>query len=78
MIVCLYALGDVERMKACYVNMLNIEIPGLFQEEEEEEFEDKKESDDLMDDLKERKRLACGYLINAAKLIAPTIADDEI
>jgi len=25
-------------MKACYVNMLNIEIPGLFEEEEEEEF----------------------------------------
>jgi intraflagellar transport protein 88 len=38
LIICLYALGDTERMKACYVNMLNIEIPGLFEEEEEEEF----------------------------------------
>ena len=29
LIICLYALGDTERMKALYVNMLNIEIPGL-------------------------------------------------
>jgi hypothetical protein len=29
-------------MKACYVNMLNIEIPGLFEEEEEEEFHEKR------------------------------------
>jgi len=36
--------------------MLNIEIPGLFEEEEEEEFQEKKESDNLMEDLKERKR----------------------
>jgi len=58
--------------------MLNIEIPGLFEEEEGEEFLEKKESDNLMEDLKERKRCACNYLIDAAKLIAPTFSDDEI
>lgn len=58
--------------------MLNIEIPGLFEEEEDDELEEKKENDDLNDDLKERKRVACNYLVDAAKLISPTIADDEI
>ena len=65
-------------MKACYVNMLNIEIPGLFEEEEGEEYMEKKESDNLMEDLKDRKRQACNYLIKAAKLIAPSFSDDEI
>lgn len=78
LILCLYALGDIERMKACYVNMLNIEIPGLFEEEEGEEYMEKKESDNLMEDLKDRKRQACNYLIKAAKLIAPSFSDDEI
>lgn len=29
MILCLYALGDVEKIKSCFMAMLSIEIPGM-------------------------------------------------
>ena len=29
LILCLYALGDVEKIKQCFIAMLNIEIPGI-------------------------------------------------
>lgn len=36
LMLCLYALGDKDRMKDCFVSMLTIEIPGFTEEEEEE------------------------------------------
>ena len=35
LILCLYALGDVEKIKQCFIAMLNIEIPGINNDEDD-------------------------------------------
>ena len=35
LMLCLYALGDKNRMKDCFTSIIAIEIPGITDEEEE-------------------------------------------
>ena len=59
--------------------MIGIEIPGN-EEEEEDEFAKKEAGtpDQLMEDIKEKKREGLKYIVDAAKLIASKIEDEEI
>ena len=53
--LCFYALGDKKSMKDCFVSMLNIEIPGMNDEEDEAEEEEENThtyTDVLKEDLK--------------------------
>lgn len=88
-ILCYYALGNQEKMKASFLKLLNIEQPGLedFEEEEDEDEDDPgglsstqakenkliKGDDALREDVKRRQREAAKLIMNAANLIGPVI-----
>ncbi len=66
LLLCLYALGDKNKLKECFSNMLYIEIPGLFDEEGDEiqaENDDGTNEDMLKEELKTRKREAHRFII---------------
>ncbi len=80
LLLCLYALGDKNRLKECFTNMLYIEIQGLFDDEGDEiqpEEDDGTNEDMLKEELKNRKRDAFRFIVQAAKLIAPVIEDND-
>ena len=87
LIVCVYALGDKIKMKSYFERMLMIDLPGSEEEETEEilmlQNQDEKKDemgteDPLKEYLKSKKKEAMKFITNAAKLIAPTIEDDEV
>ena len=80
LIVCLYALGDKEKMRTWFERLLLIDIPGVDEEEQEEllqlQKKDEKnvsEQDPLKEYLKEKKKEAVNFVSKAAKLVAPFI-----
>ena len=82
LMLCYYTIGDKEKMKNNFHEMLHIETLG---DEDNEELIDEAElpRDDLKVDvlkemIKERKRVASKYILDAAKLIAPIIEEDII
>ena len=83
LIVCLYALGEKEKMRTWFEKLLMIEIPGIDEEEQEQliQLQKKEEKqvgdqDPLKDFLKEKKKEALTYVSRAAKLVAPFIEKD--
>lgn len=83
LILCLYALGDVEKIKQCFVAMIAIEIPGLAQNDEDDlkilnQIGDANPQDQLNEEIKEKKRVAIKYITDAAKLISPIIEQDDV
>lgn len=85
LIVCLYALGEREKMRTWFERLLLIDIPGVEEEEQEELLELQKkeekqvgELDPLKEYLKEKKKEALKYISQAAKLVAPFVEDDII
>jgi len=85
LIVCLYALGEKEKMRTMFERLLMIPIPGMDEEEQEELLQmqnklDKPvgEVDPLKSYLKEKKKEALGYISQAAKLVAPFVETDII
>ena len=83
LIVCLYALGEKEKMRTWFERLLVIEIPGIDEEEQEQliQMQKKEESkigdqDPLKEYLKEKKKEALQYVSKAAKLVAPFIERD--
>ena len=83
LIVCLYALGDKEKMRTWFERLLMIDIPGVDEEEQEElmQLQNKTEKnvgdlDPLKEYLKEKKKEALNFIGKAAKLVAPFIQKD--
>jgi len=83
LIVCLYALGDKEKMRTWFERLLLIDVPGVDEEEQEElmALQNKQEKsigdlDPLKEYLKEKKKEALNYISKAAKLVAPFIQKD--
>jgi len=80
LIVCYYALGDRDKMKKGFMQLLSVQEFLDDEEEEEEEEEDKKKElmqvDELRRDRRERKKVTGRYVKMAAKLIAPVIEKD--
>jgi len=69
LIVCLYALGEREKMRTWFERLLLIDIPGVEEEEQEEllELQKKEEKtvgdiDPLKEYLKEKKKDALKYI----------------
>ena len=77
LIICYYALGDTEKMKKTFTMLLSIEIIGT-QEDDEEDADSKGPNDVLSEYIKEKRREAFKFIIDAAKLIAPVIEKDWI
>lgn len=80
LIVCLYALGEKDKMRTWFERLLMIDIPGVDEEEQEELLHMKqktekalKEADPLKDYLTAKKKEALQYVSSAAKLVAPFI-----
>ena len=83
LLLCLYAIGDKDRLKRYFTVMVNIELPGLEEELDEELVPTKDDApetgnDKLKEELKEKKRTALKFIVDAAKLIAPVIEEDVI
>ena len=80
LLLCYYALGDTERMKKTFTQMLMIEIPGSEEDDEMEETQEKGPfaNDALSEYIKEMRRDAFKFVIDSAKLIAPVIEKDWI
>lgn len=85
LIVCLYALGEKEKMGTIFERLLMIPIPGSDEEEQEEllKLQNKDEikmgdADPLKDFTKQRKNEALRYISAAAKLVAPIIDENII
>jgi intraflagellar transport protein 88 len=85
LIVCLYSLGEREKMRTWFERLLLIDIPGVEEEEQQELLELQKkddgrvgETDPLKTWLKEKKKEALKYISCAAKLVAPFVEDDII
>lgn len=83
LIVCLYALGEKDKMRTWFERLLMIDIPGVDEEEQEElmQMKDKtdkalREKDPLREYLTEKKKEALQYVSSAAKLVAPFINGD--
>lgn len=77
LIICYYALGDTEKMRKTFTMLLSIEIIGT-QEDDDEDPENKGPNDSLSEYIKEKRREAFKFIIDAAKLIAPVIEKDWI
>jgi intraflagellar transport protein 88 len=75
LILCYFALGDKEKMKKGFTQLLTIEIPGL-EEEEDEEPDADFANDAISVYLKDMRNKAYKYITDAAKLIAPVIESD--
>lgn len=83
LVLCLYALGDVEKIKQCFIAMLSIEIPGLTQNDDDDlkllgSLGESSPQDQLNEEIKEKKRVAVKYITDAAKLIAGIIEEDDV
>lgn len=84
LIVCLYALGEREKMRTWFERLLMIDIPGTDEEEQEELAKLEKKDDDRpigdLDPLKQylraKKKEALGFISSSAKLVAPFIEQD--
>ncbi len=69
-------MGDIEKIKQCFVAMMAIEIPGTHNEDEDENAEGN--NDVLSEEMKEKKRVAIKYITDAAKLISSVVEDDDV
>jgi len=82
LIICYFALGDSDKMRRGFTQLLSIPISGMGEEEEEEEetkaaeaaeATGEKKPDGLRAELQERQKLATHYITTAAKLCAPAL-----
>lgn len=84
LIVCLYALGERDKMRTWFERLLMIDLPGVDEEEQEQlqilqKKDDAKEvgdHDPLKEYLKDKKKEAMYFISQAAKLIAPFIEEN--
>lgn len=79
LVLCYYALGEVDRMKRTFSKLLSSRPTGLEDEEDFEEAEEKADvlvSDGLRNALKERRALHLHWIMTAARLIAPALDKD--
>ena len=84
LIVCLYALGEREKMRTWFERLLMIDSPGTDEEEQEELAQMQKkdmdkpsgDADPLKQYLRAKKKEALGYISASAKLVAPFIEQD--
>ena len=80
LILCYYALGDKQNMKAGFKNLLN--VPQASEEQDEYEEDEEKGADHVFrhDDLKKerqsRRQALNKYVFQAAKLLAPVVEED--
>lgn len=79
LMLCLYTIGDKEKMKPSFCEMLNIETYWNIEEDTTLDLENKKnklKEDPLLSELTLRRNKAIKYITDAAKLIAPIIETD--
>ena len=84
LLVCYFALGDREKMKQCLSKLVAIRetdsgVPLTVDEDDKDEKDDddEDEEDELTRSEKEERRNAKALILQAAKLIAPRIADSK-
>ncbi|TMW56883.1 hypothetical protein Poli38472_002808 [Pythium oligandrum] len=89
LIICYYAIGEHEKMRRGFTNLISIPMEGLSEEEEEELASESKESesdhtsskdhlqtlktDGLRAEIRARRKKAMEYILIAAKLCAPAL-----
>ncbi len=80
LMLCLYTIGDREKMKLSLCKMLNIETYWNVEEiqtfDEDEEEDDEFKEDTFVSELNIRRNKTIKYITDAAKLIAPVVEDN--
>ena len=78
LLLCYYALGDVEKLKRTFSKLLSIKIPGYSPDEDEDEdaTKDVLVSDALRKELRDRRKKFLTTVTTAGRLIAPIIDKD--
>lgn len=76
LLLCYYALGEVEKLKRTFSKLLTIKVPGYVPDEEEEDADKPVVSDALRKEVKERRKQYLGTITTAARLIAPMLDKD--
>jgi len=78
LVLCYYALGDKEKQKKGFANLIGIRQPQMDDAEEDSPTREQAAlmNDDLLVDLRERQKKAESYIGLAAKLIAPGMDRD--
>jgi intraflagellar transport protein 88 len=79
LLLCYYALGDVEKLKRTFSKLLTIKVAGYSPDEEEEDDKAKEDvlhSDALRKEVRERRRKYLHTVTTAARLIAPMLDKD--
>lgn len=76
LILCYYALGDPDKMKKGFIQLINVQTD-IFEGDDEDDVLDKKDDPFKVDDLAKtrgkRKKQLHKYVLTAAKLIAPVV-----
>jgi intraflagellar transport protein 88 len=77
MLLCLFARGDIEKMKKHFLKMLSIPVVGMTEEDEDRATGDQNidQEDSLKSELHKRLELSNERVLMAARLIAPAIDD---
>ena len=79
LVVCMYALGDHERMQTAFLKLLEVQSKLDFHEEEEENGNDiSLQADELQKDLRRRRNDIYKCILMAARLIAPKISPGKV
>lgn len=76
LILCLYTIGDKEKLKRSFVEMLNIETYWNDDKADNDQEEEKSNEDPLLAELSLRRNKEISYITDSAKLIAPIIEDN--
>lgn len=77
LLLCFFALGNVEQLKRTFIRLLSIRGAGTEDDEDEEkEDRDVLVEDGLRKELKERRRQYVNFVITGARLIAPMLDPD--
>jgi intraflagellar transport protein 88 len=83
LLLCCYALGDVEKVKRTFTKLLSVRVTGYSPDEDEDEASGRQEdagdvlvTDALRTEVRERRRKFVTTVTTAARLIAPMIDPD--
>ena len=82
LLLCYYALGDVDKLKRTFSRMLAIKVSGQGDDEDEDEEEKEVETKDVLVhdalrvEVRERRRQYLHYVTTSARLIGPVLDKD--
>ena len=81
MLLCYYALGETEKLKRCFLRLLQVKVPGMDLDDDDDSNPNAAHNDVLVGDvlkadIQQRRRHFLSVVITAARLVGPAIDKD--